>query len=248
METALYQRFFEIEEDYWWSVWMRRMVTDWLPAGPAERRILDMGCGTGIISQEMGEHGHVVSLDYAEEALRFCRLRRLPRLLRGDGQALPFAAGSFDVVLALDTIEHVPDDAEAVREMRRVLKPDGLLILNVPALRLLWSSHDVANQHHRRYHRPQLRALIEDAGFTLTKLTYSNFVFFPPTLLLRLMKRLVVHTLPSEEILTLSPRVNQLIEWIMRGERRVLRHINLPVGTSLFAVATPGPPHGNGAG
>ena len=238
MDSALYQRFFEVEADYWWSVWVRQMVRDWLPPGPPTRRLLDLGCGTGILSTDMAALSTVTSLDYVAEALHFCRRRDLTRVLRGDAHALPFADGVFDLLLAVDTLEHLRDDAAAMREVRRVMKPGATAIVNVPALRLLWSSHDVANHHFRRYRRAELRQVIEQAGFTIQKLSYTNLVLFPPTLVVRLAKRLFGGAdTPDHEILELHPAVNSALVQIMAVERALVRRINLPIGTSLFAVA-----------
>ena len=238
MDAALYQRFFEIEDDYWWSVWVREMVQDWLPAGPPSRRLLDLGCGTGIVSQDLRAHAAVTSLDYAAEALHFCTRRDLTRLVRADAQTLPFADAGFDLVVALDTLEHLEDDVRGMQEMRRVMKPGGTAIINVPALQILWSSHDLVNHHFRRYTRPQLQRLIEQAGFTLQKLSYTNLILFPPTLAVRLWKRATGGAdTPAHEILEISPRINAALLWLMEMERALVRRTNLPVGTSIFAVA-----------
>jgi len=224
----------------WWSRWVRDMARDWLALAPASGspRILDLGCGTGALSAELKGLGVVTSLDYMPNALPFCRQRGLKRLVRGDGQRLPFRDDAFDVVVALDTIEHIPDDRAALGEVRRVLRAGGLAIINVPALQLLWSHHDVINQHHRRYSRAQLRALLEDAGLHIEKLTYTNMILFLPTLAVRLAQRLM--PAPADagaEIHEPSNLVNQLLYSVISAERHLVRHSDLPVGTSVFAVA-----------
>ncbi len=243
MEPALYQRFYEIEERYWWCRWIRDLVRDWLPPGPSTRRILDLGCGTGMLSRELANAGRVTSLDYVPTAFPYCRQRGLTCLVRADGQVLPFPDGAFDVVLALDSLEHLRDDRQALGEVRRVLQPGGRLIMNVPALQLLWSSHDVANRHFRRYTSGQVRGLLADAGFAVDKLTYTNFVLFAPALAVRLSERLRTRRATAAEgdtIPNVPPALNSLLYGLLAGERRLVRHMNLPVGTSVFAVARAG--------
>lgn len=242
MDPALYERFFAVEDSYWWSRWVRDMVQDWLPPLTSDMRVLDLGCGTGILSQDLQGKATVVSADYAALALAYCRRRHLRRLVQADGHALPLRNAAFDVVLAVDTIEHLADDAAALREVRRIIKPRGMVIINVPAFQFLWSSHDVANQHFRRYSRPQLRRVVEAAGFQLSKLTYTNLLLFPPTLAVRWAKRLGFqpHT-PEDEILKLSPRLNEFCYRLLDRERDFVRRHSLPFGTSVFAVARPAP-------
>ena len=133
MDTLLYDRFFDTEDRHWWFVGRRRLVTDLLAGFGARGRILDLGCGTGGVLQHLQGLGDAVGLDPAPEAARYCRRRALPMVL-GSGLELPFADGSFDAVLALDVIEHVPDDVAMLREARRVLRPGGTLVVTVPSL------------------------------------------------------------------------------------------------------------------
>jgi SAM-dependent methyltransferase len=128
VDTELYDRFFDTEDRHWWFVGRRRLVTDLLTRTQARGRILDLGCGTGGVLAHLGEFGTALGLDPAPEAAHYCRRRDLPMVI-GSGMDLPFAPASFDAVLALDVIEHVPDDVALLREARRVLRPGGVLFL-----------------------------------------------------------------------------------------------------------------------
>lgn len=237
MDPDLYPRFFEVEDTYWWSRWVRDLVRDWLPPGGPDRRLLDLGCGTGAMSRAFAETGQVTSVDYAAAAFPFCRRRGLTRLVRTDAHALPFPDGAFEVVLAIDTLEHLRDDHAAVREIRRVLVPGGCAVINVPALRMLWSAHDEVNHHERRYTRGQLREAFEQAGLHIEKLTYTNLALFPPVLLVRLAQRLHARNVTGADTIPhLAPAVNELLYQLVSVERRLVRYTNLPVGTSVFAV------------
>jgi SAM-dependent methyltransferase len=109
--------------------------------------------------------------------------------VKGDAMRLPFGAGSFDVVLALDAFEHFEDDVAAMRETLRVLRPGGLLVCTVPAFMALWSPHDEAYHHHRRYRRPLLVERLGAAGYRIERSSYSSMALFLPVLALRRWRR-----------------------------------------------------------
>jgi SAM-dependent methyltransferase len=182
MDEGLYGRFFAIEERYWWSVGTRRLFFALLDQLGLARdaRVLDVGCGTGIMLLELAQRfDGAAGIDYSRLALDFCRRRGLQRLTRGDATRLPYASNGLDVVLALDVVEHLDDDAGCVAELARVCRPGGHVLVHVPAFPLLWSDKDVLNHHRRRYRRAGLRALIESAGLEVRHLTHFNSTVFP---------------------------------------------------------------------
>ena len=171
MNLAEYQRMYEAEERQWWYAGMRALslavLADPLsrvaPAGRAAR-ILDAGCGTGNNLLHLARHGRAVGVDLSEEALRFCRTRGVAAAL-GGLMALPFPDGAFDCVTSFDVIYHrwVEDDAAAVREMARVLRPGGLLLGASPAARAP-GGHDEAVHSRHRYRRSEVRRLPRARG------------------------------------------------------------------------------------
>src|SRR5262249_42972179 len=151
-------------------------------ASPANsREILDAGCGTGALLEALRADpaNRAVGLDFSEAALQFCRERGYDRLVRGDLTVLPFPDARFDVITALDVIEHLDDDAGAAREIARVLKPGGILVASVPAYRFLWSGHDIALHHRRRYQMSEMTGLLRSAGLAIEKSTYLLTALFP---------------------------------------------------------------------
>src|SRR5579883_787921 len=148
MDPALYEQHARLEDTHWWFLGRRRLVLAELArhAGTNAGRILDIGCGTGGMLPQYAAFGNACGLDPSEEAQDACRRRGVP-FVRGSGAQLPFADASIDVITALDVIEHVRDDAGLLRELRRVLRPGGVLVLTVPAYQFLWSQHDVFNHH-----------------------------------------------------------------------------------------------------
>ena len=106
-----------------------------------------------------------------------------------DGPELPLPDDAFDVVTALDVLEHIADDRHALREIARVMKPGGLLLATVPAHRWMWGAQDEISHHFRRYSAPEMRDRVEVAGFDLERLTYFNSILFAPIAAVRLARR-----------------------------------------------------------
>jgi len=247
-------KMFELEDTYWWFVARRLLVRDLLrrhlPAQAADDRragadcvarpiVLDVGCGTGATLKVLRDPGEVVALDASAEALGYSRRRGQLRLVRDRGEELPVASAAVDIITALDLLEHIPDDGAALREFARVLRPGGLLILTVPAGPALWSEHDEALDHLRRYRRAQLRRLLERAGFAVQRLSPAIAALFPPIAALRLLQRLRRRRKGRPQTAFIVPprAINWLLTALLRLENRCLMSFDLPLGVSLVAVA-----------
>lgn len=244
MERATYEVEARVERDHWWFRGRRRILARLLdaldpPLAPGAR-VLDVGCGTGANGPALAAGGRfVVGLDASAVPLGLAGTgeRGHAARLRGDALRLPFADGAFDLVVALDVLEHLDDDRDAARELRRVLRPGGALIVFVPALELLWGLQDDVSHHRRRYGRAELRALLGGAGFTVRRLTFFNSLLFAPILAARLAMRLrPPRALKSENELG-GPLANALLGGIFALEAPLLRRLDLPLGVSLAAVA-----------
>ncbi len=242
MNLLEYQRMFEAEELQWWYVGMRAISFALLRPvlggrAPEAVRLLDAGCGTGNNLRHLAALGRTTGVDLSSEALRFCRSRGVT-VAGGNLMALPFAAAAFDCVTSFDVLYHrwIEDDGAAVSELARVLKPGGLLLVRVPALKLLWGAHDEAVHSRHRYTRGELRALLASAGLVVLRSSYANTLLFPLLLLRRTADRLSgrqgsdVGFLPAP------------LEWVFRNllaieARLVGWGLSLPIGASLFALA-----------
>lgn len=230
---------YEAEERQWWYAGMReisRVLLDRAPLPSTRPRTLDAGCGTGHNLAELARRGPAVGVDLSEEALRFCRARGVAAA-RATALALPFPTETFDCVTSFDVLYHrwVEDDGAAVRELARVLRPRGVLLVRVPALRMLWGAHDEAVHSRHRYTTHEVRGLLEEAGLTVERATYANSILFPLLALRRALDRLTGRR--GSDVGFLPPP----LEWMFRGtlglEARLLRRLSFPVGASVFAVA-----------
>lgn len=233
---------FEAEESQWWYAGQRAVAHALLEpalAGRGEKalRILDAGCGTGGNLVHLARIGRAVGVDLAPEALAFCRRRGVPAV-RAPLAALPFAPDSFDVVTSFDVLYHewVEDDRAAVVEMTRVLRPGGLLLVRVPALRALWGAHDEAVQSRHRYTRPELRALLGAGGLEVVTLTYANSVLFPLLLARRTLDR-ALHREGSDVSFLPAPLEWSFRQALLAEAGLVRRGVRLPIGASVVGLA-----------
>lgn len=242
MNTAEFDRMFEVEETHWWYRGRRALVRAALDRyAPADKRLktLDLACATGMSFRFLADRCDVRGIDISEETIRLCARRGIDRIVRGDALALPFAEASFDLVLALDAFEHFEDDVQAMSEVYRVLEPGGLLVVTVPAFMALWSPHDEAYHHFRRYRRAQLRGRLESVGFDCQRMSYSSMVAFLPVLLMRRLRSLSSASADeaSSDFSVPMPRPAEwLADMITRTEIAVEKRVDLPFGVSLYGV------------
>lgn len=233
---------FDLEDRHWWfqGRWrmVRRAVERLAPAsGAAGRRLLDIGCGTGMFLQRQPFAARSVGLDASRRALGFTRRRGGGPLVCGDSQRLPFADSCFDLVTAFDLIEHVSLDSELVAEAWRVLRPGGLLVATVPAHPFLWSGHDVALHHKRRYRRREFEALFDPARWRTRRMTYIFAAILPPAAIVRLARRALKRGgVESADTKTLRPAIDApMLAWHSIEAAWVAR-FDLPFGLSLMTA------------
>jgi SAM-dependent methyltransferase len=236
-----------VEDVHWWFVGRRRILLQILDrylgkSGADQHQILDVGCGTGTMLSYLASYGKAQGIDVDEEAVGYCHERGLLDVRVGPAEHLPFNEASFDLVTALDVIEHLDDGVAALREIGRVLRPGGHLLMTVPALRLLWGDQDEVNLHKRRYVAAEVRDRLRAAGFELQRVSYFNAFLFPPIagirLLRRLENRLRPRTTQESDFRYPAPRpLNFLLAFIFGSEAPIVRRVDLPVGVSILALA-----------
>jgi len=184
-------------------------------------------------------HGRTFGVDMDYEAAGYCRERGLTTIAQASAAALPYAAETFDLVTMLDVLEHIPDDAGALAEAMRVLRPGGLLMLAVPAYRFLWGAQDEVSRHVRRYTVPELGARMKAANFAVRRLTYFNTALFPPIAALRLLRRFIPATRSDEsDFHAPAPGpINALLAAIFGSEAALVARHDLPFGVSILGLA-----------
>jgi len=228
----------KLEERHWWFVARRRILLSVLKRNLDLKeglQILDVGCGGGATMGSLRRYGNVRGIDTSEEAVEYNRERGREVSL-GAVESIPFADNSFDLVLALDVIEHVPNDLQALRELFRTLRPGGSLLVTVPALQMLWSAHDVINGHYRRYTLGHLRDQVETAGFEVVTATYFNTLLFPLIFALRWLWRFRPKNTASD-LTELPQPLNALLTGLFSLEKLLVGHIRLPFGVSALCYA-----------
>jgi SAM-dependent methyltransferase len=228
------------EDRHWWYRGRRSVldrVIDDLHL-PARAEILDAGCGSGRNMIEFARHGTVTGVELSEASVRIARERQAGEVIEGSVLEMPFELGRFDLAASLDVIEHLDDDLAALRELRRVVKPGGTLLVTVPAYQWLWSGHDIVNHHYRRYTRRTLQRVGEQAGWKQMRTTYFNSLLLPAAILLRVLDRFNRKTTESSLDLWVPPApLNWLLERPLALEAAMIgRGGRIPAGLSLLAV------------
>ena len=238
MERVVFERMAELDQEHWWFVARRRILASLIKRvveRPHGARILEVGCGTGHNLGMLAEFGTVdaCELDATARELASLRLGRpvfeakLPDLSM-------FEPKSYDLIALLDVLEHVADDLGALTAIRTLLKPGGALVLTVPANQWMWSAHDVAHHHFRRYSRPRLAELFERAGYEAQLHSYFNSLLFPPIAAARLIGK--IRGRDSADDALPGARVNAVLEAIFGLEAALIGRVPMPFGVSLVAV------------
>lgn len=242
MDAFEIERMAQLESTHWWFRGKRALLMDILRErcarlGDTTPRFLDLGSGTGANAVAFCALGNVVALEPAIDALRYARAHQGPMYVRGEGTRLPFAARSFHAVVASDVLEHIADDTEVVREVARVLGPHGVFVFTVPARQEIWSGHDEALGHQRRYRPATIRRLLEDAGFRVGWLSYWNTALFPFAALRRLADRHLRPEPHGSDVGPVGALATRALVLLLRLESLVARRIGLPIGLSLVGWA-----------
>jgi SAM-dependent methyltransferase len=240
------------ENSHFWFKGLRRTARQLIDAarGPQTlARIVDCGAGTGRNLDWLREYGDAVGVELSPAGLKAARASGR-RIVAGSVAALPFADGSVDLATSFDVLYCLDDATErtAIAEMWRILRPGGLVVVNVAALDILKGSHSTLTHEVRRYTPMRLRSRLEAAGFSVERLTFTNLTPFPAALMLRGVERLSGRAAEASErdLQTPIAPVNAVFNVALTLEAAWLRVMNLPIGTSLMAVARKGGGPGTG--
>ncbi len=243
MDKPLYDEFYNFEKRHWWFVSRQRTFTRLIKQylqNDKSSKILDIGCGTGLNMESLADLGDVTGIDYSMNALQYCSNIGNP-LCQANMSSLPFQSNSFDLITALDVIEHIEDDIHALKEVNRVCNNNGIVLLAVPAFQFLWGEHDDMAHHIRRYSLKELRNAVDQSGFEILKISYSNFFLFPIGLIYRYLKRFLRifnknKELKSDFLNTAPPIINPILREIFTLEGKLLKYLHFPFGLSIICV------------
>ena len=249
METYLYKDLAKLEDSHWWHISKRETVVELIKRfyrsslrselqndKEIKPRILDIGCGTGRNVVEFSKLGKVWGIDSSSEAIKYCRDKGLENVKLGSSDKTGLPNKSFDVVTLLDVLEHVDED-RTLREIKRILVKDGILIITVPAYSWLWSQWDVVLHHKRRYTKQSLEKALLRNGFKVQKISYMYSFLVLPVILVRFIKSIFFKKNYGSDFELSLPFLNKLFLAISRFERGVMTKYSIQVGTSLICVA-----------
>lgn len=239
MDPKIYLQMAGIEKGHWWFVARRciidKMISDLnLPEGA---EILDAGCGTGGNLSMLAKHGRVFAMEIDEGARSLASKRGDAEILSGSlPHDIPFGEKSFDLVVLLDVLEHLEDDEASLRKLRTRLKPGGWILITVPAYPFLWSSHDEAHHHHRRYVQSSLCGLVIKCGYVLRYSSYFNFLLFPVVAGVRILQH--IFRISNNNDLAMPSRwLNFIFTSLFASERYLIGRFSFPFGVSLLILA-----------
>jgi SAM-dependent methyltransferase len=249
MEKNEYYKMFQFENDYWWYRGLHELVLHYVEnirntkAKTNNQReplkIFDAGCGTGRMMELLAPYGKIEGIDFSEDAVNLCKKRGLENVLKDDLNSWAAPAEIYDVIISNDVIYNsgVEDDMAVVGKFHQALKPNGLLIMNLPAFEALRRNHDIAVSGIRRYRKKRTLKDLKKIGFTSVHTSYR----LPPLFFIMLLQKHLLERFSkkkAESDLTLLPSaINSFLLWLHRLENKIITTgIPLPLGSSLFLV------------
>lgn len=242
MDREYYREYFQLEEKHWVFIARRKIsfsIMDKYLAGNNKLDILDVGTGTGVMLGALKRYGRVTGVDSSDIAIKFCQERGYSNVVSGSAENMSFENNSFDLICAMDLLEHLDNDQKALKEFYRILRPGGFLFVTVPAYMFLWGPHDEINMHKRRYRINEIYQKIIDAKFCVEKISYFNSFLFPIIAFVRLGRKIIRqrNTELKSDFKMSSLLMNNILEGIFSSERFLLKHWNLPFGVSIVCLA-----------
>lgn len=242
MKIDYEEKYHRLEVDNWWFLSRRELIYKLIDKVSNNRnsKILEIGSSGGYLLMLLNNNGYVNSygIDISKKAIDQCKQKGIENAFVMDGIKTQFRNEEFDIIVASDVLEHIKEPKTALAEWERILKPNGKLIIFVPAFNFLWSSHDVVNFHYRRYSKIQLRNELEKSGFFINQASYWNFSLFIPIAIFRILSNVFNKHKITDQFDGTSHVINKAFLTLLRFENWLIDFLNFPVGVSLFAICT----------
>lgn len=243
MERNIYDDIKNNEDIHWWFIGRRKIIESVLNKmlhKHAKNKVLEIGCGSGGNLQLLRTYGELHAMEYDDQARQIANSRNLCQVKFGElPDNIPFD-DQFDLICLLDVLEHLDNDSHVLQSIAEKLNPGGTLLVTVPAYQFLWSEHDVANHHKRRYTRKSLQMAFKNTGVSIKYISYFNCALFPLILMHRLIGN-IVNSKESRDITLPSPLINNLLKKVFASEQLFVPRLSLPFGVSVLAVAVKSP-------
>lgn len=241
MDIAAYTIAAKIEDYHWWFRGRRavlKSVLDYfIRSSQYPLDILEVGCGNGGNLKLLSSYGKLSAMELDNKAMERATRRGLAQIEKGWlPDNIPFESARFDLIAALDIIEHVDDERRSIQALRDRLKSKGYILITVPAYKQLWSRHDDVSRHKRRYTRKQLTAIVKDAGFDIIFCTYFNTLLFPFEAIYLKFSKLLNNNPYTALGIPFAP-INRLLEIIFLGECLIIPRFSMPFGLSVLVCA-----------
>jgi len=238
MRKDLYKELFEVEDKHWWHDHKRRVIHQMIDKFVQRGEVLDIGAGTGKILSELKDKGwQVTGIDGEKEAIKWSQKRGIKIQQVNIEKRLGFDRNSFELVLALDVIEHLEKDKKMLGEINRILKPKGVAVITVPAYQWLFNYWDEMLRHKRRYAIKSFKEIVDLNQFAIEYLSYFSMFIFPIAVIVRLIKKMLGKTETSDfQTTPLSLISIPVIKFFNYIERVLLSIISLPFGLSVICV------------
>jgi len=238
MRKNLYEELYLLEEKHWWHLAKRdiglRLLKKYLPK--KNPKILDIGCGTGKNVEALEELGETWGIDVSENAILYCKKRGLKNVKLAKAEATGFKENSFDVIVLFDVLEHV-DDVKTIKEISRILKPNGLVLITVPAYLWLWSKWDEVLHHKRRYTKESLTKLFSTKEFKKIHSSYAFSYLLVPAYVIRKIKSVFLKKDYPSDFKLSSTGINSVMLSMAKLEYLITEKGLTPFGTSIIYLA-----------
>jgi SAM-dependent methyltransferase len=240
MDRETYDRMAQIDQDHWWFVARRRIIASLIDRHrpkPGPMRILEVGAGTGSNLDLLKRYGTVDAIEPDDGARAFAEQRSGLSIKGGYLPHVPLDDGAYDLIVLLDVLEHIPGDVEALTYLRTKLAPGGRILVTVPGAPWMWSAHDVAHHHQRRYTGAQLRSVFGQAGLRPRFMSHFNSVLFPLIAAVRLLGKITGKE-GGDDAMPSKP-VNAALTALFGAERFWAASVPVPFGVSIAIVGEP---------